>query len=284
MPFFAFFVFFCRNSGVLQSAPEFRNLHYGSSLWFSAFGFRPSFGLRPSAFGLPLMERLLIIEDELPMRTALHDVLAAEGYRVLIAIDGETGLRRALDEKPDLILLDVMMPKLDGYAVCAELRRLSNPVPILMLTAKGQIEDRVTGLDAGADDYLVKPFSTEELLARVRALLRRTHRQTQSASKLTLGDVELDLVRQRAKRGRKALYMTAKEFAMLKLMAETPGEPISRERFLDVVWGYTAFPTTRTVDNHIASLRSKIERNPDEPRWIQTVHGVGYRLNLPPED
>ena len=117
-----------------------------------------------------IMERILIIEDETPMRTALKDVLEGEGYRALTAADGESGLQRAIEEKPDLILLDIMMPKLDGFAVCAELRRLANPVPVLMLTAKGQIEDRVTGLDAGADDYLVKPFSTEELLARVRAL------------------------------------------------------------------------------------------------------------------
>src|SRR5438093_11510204 len=226
------------------------------------------------------MERLLIIDDELPMRTALQDVLAAEGYRVLTAADGELGLQRAMKEKPDLILLDIMMPKLDGYAVCAELRRLSNPVPILMLTAKGQVEDRVTGLDAGADDYLVKPFSTEELLARVRAMLRRSHRQTKAPTTLALGDVRVDLVKQTAARGKKALHLTAKEFAMLRLMAESPGEPISRERFLDAVWGYTAFPTTRTVDNHIASLRSKLERDPEAPRWIKTVHGVGYKLEL----
>src|SRR5204862_8352062 len=138
------------------------------------------------------MERILIIEDELPMRTALQDVLEAEGYRILTAPDGESGLRRAIEEKPDLILLDIMMPKLDGYAVCAELRRLSNPVPILMLTAKGQIEDRVTGLDAGADDYLVKPFSTEELLARIRALLRRVERQVEAPAHITLGDVQID--------------------------------------------------------------------------------------------
>src|SRR6266481_9284740 len=124
------------------------------------------------------MSRILIVEDELPMRTALKDCLEAEGYRALTAADGESGLERALVDKPDLILLDIMLPKLDGYAVCAELRRRSNPVPILMLTAKGQIQDRVLGLDAGADDYLVKPFSTEELLARVRALLRRVHQQT----------------------------------------------------------------------------------------------------------
>lgn len=225
-------------------------------------------------------ERILIVEDELPMRTALQDVLTAEGYRVLTAADGESGLQRAIEEKPDLILLDIMMPRLDGYAVCAELRRLSDPVPILMLTAKGQVEDRVQGLDAGADDYLVKPFSTEELMARVRALLRRAQRQAKAPARLKLGEVEIDLARQTAVRGRKSLHLTAREFAMLRLMAETPGEPVSRERFLDVVWGYTAFPTTRTVDNHIVSLRSKLERNPDEPQWIKTVHGVGYKLDL----
>ena len=226
------------------------------------------------------MERILVIEDELPMRTALEDVLAAEGYRVLTEADGELGLHRAIEEKPDLILLDIMMPKLDGYAVCAELRRLSNPVPILMLTAKGQVEDRVQGLDAGADDYLVKPFSTEELLARVRAMLRRIRRQTKAPARLVLGEAHIDLVKQTATRGRKPLHLTAKEFAMLRLMAQSPGEPISRDRFLDAVWGYTAFPTTRTVDNHIASLRGKIERDPDAPRWIKTVHGVGYKLEL----
>jgi DNA-binding response OmpR family regulator len=224
------------------------------------------------------MERILIIEDEAPMRTALADLLAAEGYRVLTAADGESGLQRALDEKPDLLLLDIMLPKLDGFALCAELRRLSNPVPVLMLTAKGQIEDRVAGLDVGADDYLVKPFSTDELLARVRALLRRFQRHGQAMEKLRLGDVAIDLARQTAMRGKKPVHLTAKEFAMLRLMAEAEGEPVTRERFLDVVWGYTAFPTTRTVDNHIASLRSKIEPDPDEPRWVKTVHGVGYRL------
>jgi len=226
------------------------------------------------------VERILIIEDELPMRTALHDVLVGEEYRVLTAPDGESGLRRALAEKPDLILLDIMMPKLDGFALCAELRRLSNSVPILMLTAKGQVEDRVTGLDAGADDYLVKPFSTEELLARVRALLRRMQRKTNSPTTLTFGDVRVDLIKQTAFKGKKPFHLTAKEFAMLRLMAESAGEPVSRERFLDIVWDYTAFPTTRTVDNHLASLRRKLERNPNEPRWLKTVHGVGYKLEL----
>lgn len=227
------------------------------------------------------MERLLVIEDELPMRTALADALGAEGYRVLTAADGETGLRRAMAEKPDLIVLDLMMPKMDGFTVCSELRRLANASPVLVLTAKGQVEDRVRGLDAGADDYLVKPFSTEELLARVRALLRRVRKQAHAATALSLGAVEVDLARQTARRGRREIHLTAREFAMLRLMAESPGEPVGRERFLDVVWGYTAFPTTRTVDNHIASLRAKIEANPDEPKWIRTVHGVGYKLDLP---
>jgi len=226
------------------------------------------------------VERILIIEDELPMRTALHDVLVGERYRVLTASDGESGLRRALEEKPDLILLDIMMPKLDGFALCAELRRHSNSVPILMLTAKGQVEDRVTGLDAGADDYLVKPFSTEELLARVRALLRRMQRSSNAATTLTFGDTRVDLIKQTAFKGKKPLHLTAKEFAMLRLMSESACEPVSRERFLDIVWDYTAFPTTRTVDNHIASLRRKLERNPDEPRWFKTVHGIGYKLEL----
>jgi DNA-binding response OmpR family regulator len=224
------------------------------------------------------MPRILIIEDETPMRTALKDVIENEGYRAITATDGESGLKRALEEKPDLILLDVMMPRLDGYEVCAALRRMANPVPILMLTAKGQVEDRVSGLDAGADDYLVKPFSTEELLARVRALLRRFQKHTKSPMKLKLGEVEIDLARQTAVRGKKPIHLTAKEFAMLRLMGESPGEPVSRERFLDVVWGYASFPTTRTVDNHIASLRGKIEPDPDSPKWIKTVHGVGYRL------
>jgi DNA-binding response OmpR family regulator len=226
------------------------------------------------------MERILIIEDETPMRTALADLLAGEGYRALTAADGEAGLKRALDEKPDLILLDVMMPKLDGFQVCAELRRLNLAVPVLMLTAKGQIEDRVNGLDVGADDYLVKPFSTEELLARVRALLRRSERKNKSPVKLKLGETEIDLARQSAMRGKKEIHLTAKEFAMLRLLAEAEGGPVTREKFLDVVWGVTAFPTTRTVDNHMASLRAKVEKNPNAPRWLKTVHGVGYRLEL----
>jgi DNA-binding response OmpR family regulator len=225
-----------------------------------------------------LAARILIIEDELPMRTALEDCLAAEGFRIISAADGERGLERALKEKPDAILLDVMMPRLDGFGLCAELRRLGHTTPVLMLTAKGQVRDRVTGLDAGADDYLVKPFSTDELLARVRALLRRAHRPAEVIREITIGETHIDFIRQHAVRKRREIHLTAKEFAMLRLLAEAQGEPVSRERFLDVVWGVAAFPTTRTVDMHIASLRRKLEKDPNAPKWIKTVHGVGYRL------
>jgi DNA-binding response OmpR family regulator len=227
------------------------------------------------------MSRILIIEDEYPMRTALADCLEAEGYRILTAADGEQGLQKAIHEKPDLILLDIMMPRLDGFALCAQLRRLAIATPVLMLTAKGQIEDRVRGLDAGADDYLVKPFSTDELMARVRALLRRVQKHTAVCTQLTLGSTVIDFVRQQAVRNQQQLHLTPKEFAMLRLLAEAAGEPVSRERFLDVVWDYAAFPTTRTVDNHIASLRAKLEDNPNQPQWIKTVHGTGYRLEAP---
>ena len=227
----------------------------------------------------PLGPRVLVIEDEVPMRTVLTDILEAEGYRVLTAADGERGLAMAVNEQPDLVLLDVMMPRLDGLSVCASIRKAALTTPVILVTARGHIEDRVAGLDTGADDYLVKPFSTEELLARVRALLRRAHRTAHPVHRLVLGNTDIDLVRQTAFRGGVAVPLTAKEFGMLRLLAENRGEPVTRERFLDVVWGYTAFPTTRTVDNHVAGLRAKLEPDPDSPRWIVTVHGVGYRLD-----
>lgn len=229
------------------------------------------------------MSRILIIEDEPAMRTVLSDLLVSEGHRVITAAQGAEGLERALAEQPDLLLLDVMMPRLDGFALAQELRRLGRAVPILMLTAKGRVEDRVRGLDSGADDYLVKPFSGDELLARVRALLRRFHRGAAAPTQLQLGEVAVDFARLEARRGGRLLHLTAKEFGLLRLLAETPGEPVSRERCLDVVWGVGAFPTTRTVDTHIASLRAKLESGSPgggAARFLKTVHGVGYRLDL----
>jgi DNA-binding response OmpR family regulator len=234
--------------------------------------------MSPDAGSASSGPRILVVEDETPMRMALEDILKAEGYRVLTAADGRTGLDAAVTDKPDLILLDIMLPGVDGLALCAELRRLGAEVPVLMLTARGQVSDRVAGLDTGADDYLVKPFSTDELLARVRALLRRRQRQPAAPSALELGDVLVDFVAQTARRGAEPLHLTAREFAMLRLLAGSRGQPVTRERFLDVAWGYTAFPTTRTVDTHMATLRAKIETDPEKPRWIKTVHGVGYRL------
>ena len=230
------------------------------------------------------LPRVLVVEDELPMRTVLRDCLERHGYRVLLAADGASALDKALEENPDLIVLDIMMPKLDGLAVCAELRRLGRRTPVLFLTAKGSVGDRVIGLDAGADDYLVKPFSREELLARLRALWRRAQRQTQALTTVAFGAVKIDFAAQCAWRAGQPLELTPKEFAMLRLLFESPGEVVSRDRFLDVVWGYTSFPTTRTVDKHIVGLRHKLEDDPEQPRWITTVHGVGYRLELPEDE
>jgi len=220
---------------------------------------------------------------EQAMRVVLGDALERQGYRTLTAANGEDGLNMAIREQPDLIVLDVMMPKLDGFAVCQELRSLGHKTPILMLTAKGRIEDRVKGLDLGADDFLPKPFSREELLARIRALLRRVERQSQSLTTVAFDDVQLDFVAHKATRGGKSVPMTPKEFAVLKLMLETPDKVITRQKFLDVVWGYAAFPTTRTVDKHIAGLRQKLEIDPNMPQWIHTVHGVGYYFENPVE-
>ena len=223
-------------------------------------------------------ERILIVEDEPTMQRVLHDCLARFGYRVIAAADGEEGLTRARQEEPDLILLDVMMPKLDGFALCAELRRVGLQTPILFLSAKASIDDRVRGLDRGGDDYLSKPFSREELLARVRALLRRAKNVTPNIDSLKLGAATIDFVRQKANKAGQELRLSRKEMGMLKLLAERDGGVVSRQEFLDLVWGYAAFPTTRTVDRHIVGLRQKFEPCPDRPQHILTVHGVGYRL------
>ncbi|HUF63238.1 MAG TPA: response regulator transcription factor [Verrucomicrobiales bacterium] len=224
------------------------------------------------------MARILIIEDELAMRTALAETLRGHGYRTLTAHDGVSGLEKACTERVDLILLDIMMPGLDGFALCREIRRRGIRVPVLMLTAKGMVDDRVQGLDSGADDYLVKPFSMKELVARIRALLRRSESERRCPQKLVLGTLTVDFPRQTCQRDGKPIELSDKEMRMLRLLAEKAGEAVSRDEFLDVVWEYNAYPTTRTVDNFIHSLRAKLEPDPDNPRYIVTVRGIGYRL------
>lgn len=224
--------------------------------------------------------RLLVIEDETPMRTALVESLKAEGYRVIGAADGVHGLELACTESFDLVLLDVMMPGLDGFAVCKELRKRGRAMPVLMLTAKGQIDDRVEGLDSGADDYLVKPFSLRELLARVRALLRRTEREEPVGGELSIGDAVADFTKRQIRRSGEVFDLSEKEIGVLQLLASCRGRTVSREKFLDVVWGYHAFPSTRTVDNFIAALRAKLEPDPSQPKHLLTVRGAGYRLEV----
>lgn len=229
----------------------------------------------------PPLERVLIVEDEPPLRRILTDTLTRQGYRVITAKDGAQGLDKALKEKPDLLVLDVMMPEIDGFSLCRELRRLGIQAPVLFLTAKDKVEDRVHGLDVGADDYLVKPFSREELLARMRALTRRLKRVQEEIRELSWPGFQVDFESGTASRGDQPCPMTQKELAMLKLLAENAGKVVSREDFLDKVWGYAAFPSTRTVDKHILGLRQKIEPEPDHPRIIETVHGGGYRICIP---
>ncbi len=223
-------------------------------------------------------ERILVIEDELAMRTVLQDCLSRHGYRVITAAEGAEGFGRATTEKPDLILLDLMLPRVDGFTLCRELRRRGFEGRILVVTARSRVEDRVRGLDTGADDYLVKPFSRDELLARIRALLRRRVDPSATLRTYEFGDITIDAAAHRAWKAGRDLAMSPKEFAMLCLLAERAGQVIRREEFLDRIWGVAAFPTTRTVDKHVVSLRQKIEDDPANPRWIQTVHGIGYRL------
>lgn len=222
--------------------------------------------------------RLLLIEDEASLRAALVPLLEDAGYRVRAEVDGTSGLERAMSENFDLILLDVMLPGLDGFSVCREMRKRGRAVPVLMLTARGAVEDRVQGLDDGADDYLVKPFSGPELLARIRALLRRVAPDSQPAAFVRLGEVEIDFRKLTCRRGGADLPLTAREFRMMEVLASADGRPVGREEFLDKVWEYSAFPTTRTVDNQILALRQKLECDPARPRHIVTAHGIGYRL------
>ena len=224
------------------------------------------------------MSKVLIIEDEPDMVLGLKDNFEFEGYEVLTASDGQTGLERARTQKPDLLILDIMLPKLSGLEVCKTLRGEGFEAPIVMLTARGQEIDKVVGLELGADDYVTKPFSIRELLARVRAILRRSEGKKKRLSRYQFSDVELDFEAYRAKKGGGALELSPREFELLRYLIERKGETVTRDQLLEDVWGYESYPSTRTVDTHIAKLRAKIGDSGSEPRWIMTIHGVGYKF------
>ncbi|MCK4430206.1 MAG: response regulator transcription factor, partial [Candidatus Aminicenantes bacterium] len=205
--------------------------------------------------------------------------LADEGYKVDWASNGEEGLRKAMEETPDLIILDIMLPKKNGLDVCRELRQKNIFIPIIMLTAKGEEIDKVVGLEIGADDYMTKPFSIRELLARIKAHLRREKREGKTVPEVYLfGDVEIDFTHFKVKRKDKELDLTSLEAEILKYFIAHQGEVITRESLLDKIWGYEKYPTTRTIDNHILKLRKKIETDPSHPKYILSIYGEGYRF------
>lgn len=224
------------------------------------------------------MTRILIVEDEPNMVAGLRDNFEYEGYEVLTAGDGVEGLERALKESPDLVVLDVMMPRMSGLDVCKQLKAKRPSIPIIMLTARGQEVDKVVGLELGADDYVTKPFSIRELLARVKAVLRRARPLPKEQERYAFGEVEVDLKSCQVTRKGAPVEVSSKEFELLKFFLCHSGETLSRDKLLEEVWGYDRFPTTRTVDAHIVRLRQKLEPKPEEPRFILTVHGTGYKF------
>jgi two-component system alkaline phosphatase synthesis response regulator PhoP len=221
--------------------------------------------------------RVLVVEDDPAMAHALRDGFQFEGHSVLVAADGAEGLRLASQAELDLVVLDVMLPKLSGLDVCRQLRAARSDVPILLLTARSQEADKVEGLRLGADDYVTKPFSFVELMARVEALVRRSRRR-EAPETWRFGDVTLDFRRLQATRAGAPLELSPREFAVLACLIGRRGEVVTREQLLQVAWGYESLPLTRTVDMHIAKLRRKIEPDPAQPRFIVTVHGRGYRF------
>ena len=222
--------------------------------------------------------KILVVEDEPAMVAGLRDNFEFEGYEVITAQDGIEGLERALEDSPDLVVLDVMMPRMSWLEVCKQLRAKRASLPIIMLTARGQEIDKVVGLELGADDYVTKPFSIRELLARVKSVLRRTAALPKDKEQHSFSDVEVDLRRCRVVRSGKALDISSKEFDLLKYFICHPGETLSRDRLLEDVWGYENYPTTRTVDTHLVRLRQKLEPDPEQPQYFLTVHGTGYRF------
>jgi two-component system alkaline phosphatase synthesis response regulator PhoP len=225
------------------------------------------------------MSRILVVEDDEAMAVALQDGFAYEGHEVTRAADGEEGLRLAREASPDIVILDIMLPKMTGLEVCKRLRGEGSSLPIIMLTARGQEIDKVLGLKLGADDYVTKPFSFMELMARVEAVLRRTQPECpQDTSTHRIGDITVDISRHEACKGSEPLDLTPREFRLLGFFLEHIGEVVSREQLLDAVWGYDTIPFTRTVDTHIAKLRKKIEDDPSDPVHLITVHRLGYKL------
>ncbi len=224
------------------------------------------------------MKRLLLIEDEPGLVLTLRDRLTREGYAIETTSDGESGLERAAREPFDLVLLDVMLPRVNGFDVLRELRKRGADVPVIMLTAKGQVVDKVVGLKLGADDYVTKPFEMVELLARIEAKLRRTPVVAHPSEGYQFDDVRIDFRRAEVTRSGAELELSAREFQLLKYFIEHRGATLTREELLNEVWGYNSMPSTRTVDVHVAWLRQKIEPNPRHPQYILTVHGMGYKF------
>jgi len=226
-----------------------------------------------------MKKKILIIEDEEDLVKGLKLNLTDEGYEVDWAFTGTEGLDKAIQNTHDLIILDIMLPGMDGLEVCRELRKKNVVTPVIMLTAKGEEIDKVIGLEIGADDYMTKPFSIRELLARIKAHLRRTKREGKEVSRIhSFGDVEIDFVRFKVKRKGEEQDLTSLETEILKYFVTHKGEVVSRDSLLDKIWGYNSFPTTRTVDNHILKLRKKIEEVPSHPKYILSVYGGGYRF------
>jgi DNA-binding response OmpR family regulator len=224
------------------------------------------------------MYKVLIIEDDRAILKAVEANLLGEGYEVETATDGLTGLERASDPSQDLILLDLMLPKLPGEEICRRLRQNGITTPILFLTAKNEEEHRIAGFELGADDYVAKPFSLRELLCRIQAILRRAAGQKHLLAHYHFADVALDFVKMEARKGDQPVVLTTREFAILRLMVSNKGVVISRDRLLNEVWGYDAYPSTRTVDNQIVKLRQKLEDDPENPRFILTIRGTGYKF------
>ena len=220
---------------------------------------------------------IAVVEDEELIRKSLVINLELEGFKVVTASDGEEGVTLINQQKPDLIIMDVMMPRKDGLQACREIRVAGISTPLILLTARSSEVDKVLGLDLGADDYLAKPFGMLELIARVKALLRRIQRVT-SIDEIKFSDVVVDFKAYRALKNQEPIELSAREYRLLRYLVSKQGSVVTRDELLDEVWGYNSYPTTRTVDNHIARLRQKIESNIDEPQHILTVHGVGYKF------